>query len=80
MSRCRSCGADVIWVRTERERKMPLDSLPVDSTGRNLFVLRDHASSEGPLAIAAWGLAHTEPHYVSHFATCPNADEHRRSQ
>ncbi len=79
MSNCRSCNADILWARTERGSRMPLDAEPVDSTGRNLFVLRDKSSSEGPLAIAAWGLAHTEPHYVSHFATCPNADQHRRT-
>jgi hypothetical protein len=77
MSACRSCGADIIWARTERGSKMPLDAEPV-TEGQHRFVLRDRSSSEGPLAIAAWGLdPKTDPHYVSHFATCPNADQHR---
>ncbi len=61
---------------------MPLNAEPVELPRgmRGLFVLRDRSSSEGPLAIAAWGLDwKTDPHYISHFATCPNADEHRRS-
>jgi hypothetical protein len=61
---------------------MPLDAEPIGHPQdmRGLFVLRDRSSTEGPLAIAAWGLDwKTDPHYRSHFATCPQADEHRRS-
>jgi hypothetical protein len=79
LSVCRSCRATIIWVRTERGKKMPLDGDPVDDqTQQNLFVLRDRSSYEGPLAIAAWGLSGTEPHYRSHFATCTHADDHRK--
>lgn len=79
---CRSCRAEIIWARTERGNKMPLDAEPVQPQNdmRGLFVLRDRASYEGPLAIAAWGLnAFTDPHYKAHWATCPYADQHRRS-
>jgi hypothetical protein len=72
----------LLWARTERGKKMPLDAKPVaDATVemRGLFVLRDRESSEGPLAIAAWGLEGAEPHYISHFATCPNAASHRNA-
>lgn len=71
-SACRSCGATIIWVRTERDRKMPLDWEPV-ADARNstyaLFVLREPERSL-PLAIQAWGLEDTEPHYHTHFDTC----------
>lgn len=78
MSNCRSCNAEIIWARTERGSKMPLDAEPVelpvtsgDGKARALFVLRDRSSFEGPLAIAAWGLNQkTDAHYRSHFATC----------
>jgi hypothetical protein len=76
---CRSCGAEIIWARTERGSRMPMDARRVMGNDKNLFVLRDHHSPEGPLAIAAWGLDwRSDPHYRSHFATCPNADQHRR--
>ena len=78
-SKCRSCSAQIVWCRTERGKK-PLDAKPLEDIYRSdvgAFVLRDRSSSEGPLAIAAWGLEGTEPHYISHFATCPNADQHR---
>lgn len=78
MSSCRSCDAAILWARTERGRRMPLDATPVDDdTVGNLFVLRETDNADGPLALAAWGLEGTEPHYRSHFATCPNADQHR---
>lgn len=80
-SECRSCHASIIWVRTERGKRMPLDAEPVDATRatRSVFVLRELENDGGPLAVAAWGLEGTEPHYISHFSTCPNADTHRRA-
>ena len=29
MSRCRSCGAEVVWSKTENDRNIPLDPEPV---------------------------------------------------
>ena len=79
LSTCRSCRRSIIWCRTERGKKMPLDADPVTNhSWANLFVLREMERRDGPLALAAWGLTGTEPHYQSHFATCPNADQHRR--
>jgi hypothetical protein len=78
LSTCRTCRRSIIWVRTERGKKMPLDADPVeDQTQANLFVLRERESREAPLAIAAWGLAGLEDHYMGHPATCPGADVHQ---
>lgn len=82
MSTCRSCHAEILWARTETGKRMPLDADPIADAiaeTRGLFVLRDRHSAEGPLAIAAWGLEGTEPHYRSHFASCPDAAKHRRA-
>lgn len=76
---CSSCGARIVWVRTERGKRMPMDPEPyhgLESAG--VFVLRDRYAAEGPLAIAVAPAAFDEPLYRSHFATCPNADTHRR--
>ena len=81
-SACRSCKAPILWVRTEKQKRMPLDATPVDASThqRNTFVLRDTASPAGPLAIAATPQQLPgEVYYVSHFATCPHAQEHRRT-
>lgn len=76
-STCRSCRAPIIWVRTERSR-MPLDATPADESVHAGFVLRDMGSPEGPLAISATrAMLPGETIYTSHFATCPNAAEHR---
>lgn len=80
MSTCRSCSAPILWARTVNGKKIPLDVEPyAGDDDRGLFVLRERDSIAGPLAIAAWGLDGTEPHYRSHFATCPNAGSHRRA-
>lgn len=79
MTTCRSCGADIIWARTEHSKRMPLDAQPVDGSQGHTFVLRDPTSAEGPLAISATpAQLPGEVYYVSHFATCPQAAEHRR--
>jgi hypothetical protein len=79
MSRCRSCGAPIRWAMTEHGRRIPLDAASVGDGrfGTGLFVLRDG----GELAMAVPpGVFPEQPHYVTHFATCPNASEHRRSR
>lgn len=72
---CGSCKAPVVWVITEKGKRMPLDKEPVPNG--NIIVLNN-------------GIAHfllkDEPvkpetkRYVSHFATCPNAGQHRKGK
>jgi hypothetical protein len=81
LARCRSCGEFVIWTDTERGKRMPVDAKPLDVTsfaGAGEFVLRKR-ERDTPLAVAVTPAAfEDEPHYVSHFATCPDADKWRR--
>jgi hypothetical protein len=73
MSLCRSCGAEIFWAKTTSGRNIPLD-----------------ADKVGPLAVADGNLDFVESGAVmvvgpggkmrSHFATCPNANQHRRSK
>ena len=81
MSRCRSCGAEVRWALTERGKRMPLDPDPyVGDSPAGLFVLRGHDQLV-PTAVAVPPDAFSgEPLYRSHFATCAQADQHRRSR
>lgn len=69
---CSSCGAAIVWAVTERGRRMPLDAGPVaEPVG---FILRrEHEGATGLRAIPA------QPVYRSHFASCPDADRHRRT-
>ena len=63
---CRSCGAPIEWAHTAKGSRMPLDI--ESSRDANIIV-------EGGIArIVKPG----EGVRTSHFATCPNADRHRR--
>lgn len=69
---CRSCGAALLWVKSETTGKnMPLDATP---------------SPDGTIQVTdgvARVVKRMECHgdlYVSHFVTCPTAAEFRRSQ
>jgi hypothetical protein len=75
MTRCRSCQAPMLWARTEKGRRIPLDVEPyAGDDPRGLFVLRAGVA----VAVPA-GAFEDEPRYRSHFATCPDASAHRRS-
>ena len=58
---CRSCGALIYWIETERGKKMPVD------TGRVAIMVPDE---DGRNAKLVYG-------YQSHFTTCPDAKKHR---
>lgn len=70
---CRSCGAAIYWALTGSGTSMPVDIEPV-AGGNVRFV--------GPARVEVLGPIEVEledgPLFVSHFATCPHADEHRR--
>lgn len=68
MSKCKSCGAPVVWAKTENDKNIPLDAKKV--RGGNIFLDHGIARIVSPLS----GLGS----YESHFKTCPQAREHRR--
>jgi len=61
-AKCKSCDADIIWVRMNSGKPMPLDAKPekrvVQNIGSPVYRVADA--------------------YISHFVTCPNAAQHRR--
>jgi hypothetical protein len=59
LSRCKSCGEYIVWVKTEAGNNMPVDA---------------DSFEEGD------ELVYDKDKHISHFATCPNADQHRRSK
>lgn len=84
VSRCRSCDAEIIWAVTTSQKSMPLDNkatLSVKSGYRLVPVPPDVAAIDPAALPSAWFTKNPrpdEPLYTSHFATCPNADAHRR--
>lgn len=75
VAECRSCRAEMIWCRTGRGKKMPVDAEP---SRDGVFVLegddQDPVVRRLPNDAAA---TYTGDKYTSHFATCPNADDFR---
>lgn len=68
---CHSCRAPVVWSITAKGKRMPLDACPrsdgtfiIDSEG---IARKPQLGEDVPFLL-----------YVSHFATCPNADRHRK--
>lgn len=73
MDECRSCNAPVLWVQTPDDKWMPVDPSPHDNGNVRLNDTRKKATVLGPLEVEAYdGLL-----FLSHFATCPQADRWR---
>lgn len=77
---CRSCGNLIRWSTTSRGTRIPLDAHP-NPTGNIEY--RPQAGGPGQAdvltkAALAAARARGATLYLTHFATCPNADQHRR--
>jgi len=77
MDKCRSCGAPIKWVVTQKNRRMPVDLEPVE--GGNIE-LHPQGEFRPPLAVYHSIRPPGIKYYISHFATCPKAEQHRRKQ
>lgn len=64
-SPCRSCGAPLLWAVTERGKRMPLSA----ASEERRFVVTENG---GETACSS------QLTYLSHWAECPNADNHRK--
>jgi hypothetical protein len=77
MNKCRSCGANVLWAKTDLGKSMPVDPEPVPDGNVELY-----RTPKG-LQVVVHGKEFTpDPRatvHKSHFATCPNAQRHRRA-
>ena len=73
LSCCRSCGVSIHWCVTEKGERIPMDDFPHED-GNMVIVVENHVCvARKPLLLLERDL----PRYRSHFATCPQADEHR---
>lgn len=79
MSQCRSCGQKIGWVKSIRGKNIPVESEYYDydecepgtvlvTDGGNVITVKD---GEGRPSIKG---------RLCHFATCPNAEQHRKPQ
>jgi hypothetical protein len=73
--RCRSCGAEVIWAKTEAGRPMPVDVEPDPAGNLHLWLDGNH---EYRCAVIVESWPDYRPRFRPHFATCPDAQSWRR--
>lgn len=81
LSRCRSCNAQVKWIRMQTGKYMPVDPYlhtMIEGAGDTVLVTEEGSVIHGTLASYEEGA--NASGYISHFATCPNASQHRRSR
>lgn len=65
MSQCKTCNAEIIWAKTASGKTMP-----IDAKSETMFIVEGGAGE----------LVTCRPVQVrkSHFATCAQAEQHRR--
>lgn len=76
---CKSCKKNIVWITTSAGKLMPCDAVPVayweksGASGKVVLTTGQVVSCEfsGPPGTAT-GYGH-----ISHFSTCPNAEEFR---
>ena len=80
MTKCKSCGAEIIWIKMESGKSMPCNAELVmyweKRGGKEKIVTPNGEVISCELAgelNSATGLG-----YISHFSTCPNANQHRK--
>ena len=80
--KCRSCGQQVIWIKTVAGKNMPCNPQLVtyrQGDGKEKIVTPNGEVLSGELVGAGTQDA-TGVGYISHFATCPNAARHRKKE
>lgn len=77
---CRGCGKEIMFIKTEKGKTMPVDPKPVyfipDERGSETYVMPGGKIERGREANIADG--DSSIGYISHFSTCPNADKMRK--
>jgi hypothetical protein len=79
MAKCKSCGARIQWWKTENGKNMPVDD-PCPYWSPDLqgnLVVKINNQPAMVVSVPKDSHLHVQA-TVSHFATCPNADHHRK--
>ena len=78
---CSSCKAEILWATTTRDKALCLDLKPNEA---GVWVVRLQSAEGGGVKVRCFHravgqlLEPGEKRRTSHWATCPNADQHRR--
>lgn len=80
MSKCRSCGADIKFIKLKSGKWNPCDTqkrtVIIRDEGPEVLISEDGEIIKGRFASIEDGA--NAVGYISHFATCPNADKFRK--
>lgn len=82
--KCKYCGAPIVWIKTQNGRSMPCDANAVqyqNARGGKDVVVTPEGKVVRVSVIKGGGILTPIPDgegYISHFATCPHANEARR--
>lgn len=78
MSKCKSCGAEIIWIKTASGKMMPYN--PQKISYKNTFPRGNMTliTPEGKIVTGTIDLSSDTYGYESHFATCPAASKFRK--
>lgn len=72
LAECSTCKAPILWARWALSgRAVPIDPTPVSSGNLALEAGRVHLYTDDDARLQ-------RERFTSHFATCPDADQHRR--
>lgn len=89
VSKCRGCGAAIVWIRTIRGKAMPCNAEAVeyqkDKRGKDFIVTKSGDVVRGRIITDGEKHGLLEPiidgeGYISHYATCPKADLFRKKR
>lgn len=83
MPKCSTCGGEINWIKTQAGKSMPVDPNPVAIVAGapkpdTSIVTHDGRVVRGTRASQATGSGPYVLGFISHFATCPGANQHRR--
>lgn len=83
-TQCRACKKEIMFIETALYKKIPVDVVPVwvrtDTMVKNTFVLPSGETIKGEQVPETFAdeKAPIKLAYISHFATCPCADQFRK--
>jgi len=80
MAKCRSCGAEIMWLRTENGKSMPCNEglhYYNPNEGRTTYITTPGKVKTGRKLGYDEHSAGAELGYTPHWSTCSNADKYR---
>ena len=81
MTKCRSCGAEIKFIKLKSGKWNPVDPQKrtlVEGEGNEVIITDSGEVVTGRFASLDEGANRSG--YISHFATCPNANQHRKER